>query len=186
MLIIGPLFIAATFALNALKVEPFATYFYLFAWCGLIFSFDQMIRVREGCSLIARCGVRGFFLLLLWSAAFWYFFELVNFRLQNWYYVFVEDDEALRSFFSMLSFATVFSGIFWIEHYLALRGVGAGGQWKEWHFSVRDLYCMQGLGVLFFALPLLWPSYFFPLVWGAVVLLVAPVNYRRNAEGLLN
>ena len=44
---------------------------------------------------------------------------------------------------------------------------------------------MQVIGALFFALPLLWPSYFFPLVWGAVVLLVAPVNYRRGIDGLL-
>ncbi len=56
----GPLVIAATFALNALKVEPFATYFYLFAWFGRIFSFDQLIRAREGTSLVVRCGVGGF------------------------------------------------------------------------------------------------------------------------------
>jgi hypothetical protein len=181
----GPLFIAATFALNALKVEPFATYFYLFAWCGLIFSFDQLIRKREGASLVGRCGVGGFVQLLLWSAAFWYFFELVNYRLQNWYYIFVEDDEALRTFFSILSFATVFPGIFWIEHYLGLRGTAAEVRWKPWRFSPRSLYCMQAIGALFFALPLLWPSYFFPLVWGAVVLLVAPLNYRRGIDGLL-
>ncbi len=185
MLLAGPLFIAATFALNALKVEPFATYFYLFAWCGLIFSFDQLIRAREGVSLVGRCGLGGFLLLLLWSAACWYFFELVNFRLQNWYYVFVEDDARLRTFFSILSFATVFPGIFWIEHYLTLRAVAADFAWKKWSFSPRGLYALQGVGALFLALPLLWPSYFFPLVWGAVVLLVAPINYRRGLDGLL-
>lgn len=185
ILALGPLFIAATFALNALKVEPFATYFYLFAWCGLIFFFDQLIRRREGASLVVRCGVGGFVQLLLWSAVCWYFFELVNFRLQNWYYIFVDDDAVLRTVFSILSFATVFPGIFWLEHYLFLRGVGVKVQWKKWSFLPRGLRVMQGVGVLFFALPLLWPSYFFPLVWGAVVLLVAPVNYRRGLDGLL-
>ncbi len=185
MLLLGPTFIAITFTLNVLRIEPFATFFYLCAWCGLIFTFDQWIRAREGRSLMARCGLGGFALLLLWSAALWYFFELLNFRLQNWYYVFVVDDGRIRSLFSMLAFATVFPGIFWIEHYLSVRGVAAKVRGKMRSFSPSALYFMQLLGLLFVILPMIWPSYFFPLVWGALVLFFAPINYRRGLDGLL-
>ena len=87
MRLIGPLAIALSFALMCLQVEPFATFFYLFAWFGLIFTFDQLIRAREGHSLIAHCQIGGSALLLFWSSVSWFFFELINFRLDNWYYV---------------------------------------------------------------------------------------------------
>ena len=185
MLLFGPLFIALSFALMLLQVEPFATFFYLFAWYGLVFTWDQLIRAREGRSLVARCGAGGCALILFWSAAGWLFFELINFRLENWYYIFVTDRPWLRLVATFLAFATVFPGIFWIEHYLALRGVAANARWRPLRFSPRGLYLLQALGVLSLVLPLVWPVYFFPLVWGATILLAAPHNNRLGLEGYL-
>ena len=185
MRLIGPLAIALSFALMRLQVEPFATFFYLFAWYGLIFTFDQLIRQREGHSLIAHCTSGGSALLLFWSAVCWFFFELINFRLDNWYYIFVTDQPVLRLVGTFLAFATVFPGIFWIEHYLHLRGIAAGAHWYPLRFSSRGLYLLQLLGVLSLVLPLVWPRYFFPLVWGALILLIAPWNYRLGLNGYL-
>ena len=128
MRLLGPFTIGLSFAFMRLQVEPFATFFYLFAWYGLIITFDQAIRAREGRSLIAQCGIGGNALLLFWSAACWFFFELINFRLENWYYIFVTDQPMLRLIGTFLAFATVFPGIFWIEHYLCLHGVAARTQ----------------------------------------------------------
>ena len=185
MRLIGPLAIGLSFALMCLQVEPFATFFYLFAWFGLIFTFDQLIRAREGHSLIAHCQIGGSALLLFWSSVCWFFFELINFRLDNWYYVFVTDQPALRLLSTFLAFATVFPGIFWIEHYLRLRGVCTDTRWRPLRFSSRGLYLLQLLGVLSIALPLTWPRYFFPLIWGALILLIAPINYRHGLDGYL-
>jgi hypothetical protein len=181
----GPLFIAATFALMALRVEPFANFFYLFAWYGLIFTFDQLIRRREGRSDIASCGP-GFVVLLIWSAAGWYFFEVTNLRLQNWHYVFVVDHPLARPLGTFFSFATVFPGIFLIDRYLRLRGVGAGWRGRPLDFSAASRRRLQLGGVLFLALPMIWPTYFFPLVWGAVFMILAPLDYRTDGQGLLN
>ncbi|MCH2662089.1 hypothetical protein MK163_16730, partial [bacterium] len=52
-------------------------------------------------------------------------------------------------------------------------------------FSPRGLYLLQALGVLSLVLPLVWPVYFFPLVWGATILLAAPHNYRLGLAGYL-
>lgn len=185
MRLLGPLAIVLCFGLMRLQVEPFATFFYLFAWCGLIFTCDQFIRASEDRSLIARCGFGGFALVLCWSAVGWFFFELINFRLENWYYVFVTDQPVLRLIGTFLAFATVFPGIFWIEHYLSLHGIASRAHFRPLSFSNRGLYILQLLGVLSLALPLLWPRYFFPLVWGAVILFLAPINYRLGLEGFL-
>lgn len=179
----GPAFVAVTLVLNLLRVEPFATYFYLFAWYGLILTFDQLIRRREGRSLIACCGP-GFALVLIWSAATWYFFELLNMRLENWYYIFVADQPLLRSIGTFLSFATVFPGILWIDHYLAGRKVCAGRRGPALRFSAAGCRYLQLAGVGCLVLPLVWPGWFFPLIWCSTFLLLAPME-RRTGNGLL-
>jgi hypothetical protein len=184
LLVLGPLFIAASFVLALQRVEPFATFFYLCAWYGLIFALDRLIREREGRSLIGRCGA-GFFLLLFWSAVGWLFFELINLRLQNWYYVFVPAQPALRYSNTLIAFATVYPGIFWIEHYLALRGVGAGGFGRPLRFSARGRRLLQLAGLFCLVLPLLFPTYFFPLIWLALILILAPLHYDRDPGSFL-
>lgn len=185
LLLAGPAFIAACTVLMVLRVEPVASFFYPCAWYGLIFTFDQFIRRREGRSLVTRCGW-GFLLVLLWSAVTWYCFEGLNVRLQNWYYVFVTDDPVARPVGSFMSFATVFPGIFWIDHYLGLRGVAAQVRGPQVRVSPQAQRRLQVAGLACLALPMAWPTVFFPLVWLALALLLAPVNYRRTGDGLLH
>ena len=83
-----------------------------------------------------------------------------------------------------LAFATVFPGIFWIDHYLQLKGVGTL-HGPAIRFSPAGLTLLQLAGVLTLALALLWPRYFFALVWGSAALFVAPLNYRRGWDGML-
>ncbi|MEW6749791.1 MAG: DUF4332 domain-containing protein [Candidatus Latescibacterota bacterium] len=184
LLLAGPLFLATFFVLMLLRCEPFASFFYPCAWYGLIFTFDQLIRRREGRSLIVRCGP-GLLLVLVWSAVTWYFFELLNLRLQNWYYVFVIDHPVVRPISSFVSFATVFPGILWIEHYLGTRRVAWHVPGRPVRLSPRGLCWLQGAGLACLLLPLAWPVSFYPLVWLTLVLVLAPVEYRRTRESLL-
>ena len=185
LLLLGPSVMAAGFALTVLQSEPVATHFYLVAWCGLIFSLDRVIHRLEGRSLIARCGLPGFGLVVLWSTVVWFFFELLNFRLQNWYYVFVTDTAAVRLVGTFVAFGTVFPGIFWIDHVLSRCGLGRSLRGPAIAFTPSKLRLLQVAGVLFLLLPLLLPRYFFALVWGSVFLIVAPHNYRLGLDGLL-
>ncbi|MHC1726248.1 MAG: hypothetical protein AB9866_09610 [Syntrophobacteraceae bacterium] len=41
------------------------------------------------------------------------------------------------------------------------------------------------IGTLFLTLPLLWPNFFFPLVWGAFIFLLEPLNHKHGAPSLL-
>ena len=184
LLLLGPVVIAGCFYLAVAQVEPFASHFYLMAWCGLIFTCDRAIHALEGRSLIRRCGP-GFALLLFWSAVVWFFFELVNLRLQNWYYVFVTDQYAVRLVGTLVAFATVFPGIFWISHLLAHGGFPTSLRARPWRVTPTLLARLQFAGAVMLVLVLLFPRYCFPLVWCCTVLLVAPANYRRGVNGLL-
>ena len=185
LLAAGPTGVAAAFALTVMQVEPVSTHFYLAAWYGLIFTLDRVIHRAEGSSMIGRCGTLGFCQLLFWSAVVWFFFELLNFRLQNWYYVFVIDTRGIRFVVTCFAFGTVFPGIFWIGHTLSLLGLGRSIKGPMVAFSARALALLQVTGVLFAGLALQWPQWFFPLVWGSLILFVAPINFRRGIDGLL-
>ena len=184
LLLLGPAVMASSFALALQQREPFATYFYLFAWYGLIFFLDRLIRRIEGTSLIARCGP-GFVLVLYWSTVTWLFFELLNLRLQNWYYIFAVEDGTLRFAMTMAAFATVFPGIFWIDHVLALKQVASNVRGTGLKFTEGRLRALQLAGVIVLALAMWQPRLFFPLVWSCLALILAPVNYRRGVRGLL-
>ncbi|MGH7542531.1 MAG: DUF4332 domain-containing protein [Gemmatimonadota bacterium] len=173
------------------RVEPFATWFYPFAWYSTLLMTEAAVGRRDG---------RFFFLgrprfalsLFGWSIPFWLFFELLNLRLTNWYYVFVPDGALARWTGILISFATVLPAIF-----LAERALRAYGPWTEgadddplrWgpvvtgsRLGERGLLVLQALGLACLLLPLAWPGIFFPLVWVAVTLIADPWVYRRDRE----
>lgn len=181
---LGPGFLALAFWLNLLRLEPFATWFYLFAWFGVILTVDQLIRRWEGRSLVMRCGLAGFALVMIGSATTWYFFELLNLRLENWYYVFVADGAVRRSVGTLLSFATVFPGILWIDHYLTCRDWPGPCRGPRLFLSAASGRLLQAAGGLCLVLPMVWPRFLFPLVWISTGLLLAPVELRTG-QGLM-
>jgi hypothetical protein len=59
-------------------------------------------------------------------------------------------------------------------------GLGRISPGKALTFSQRGLSWGYVIGALFLVLPLVWPAYFFPLVWGGFVFLFEPFLYRRG------
>ncbi len=182
--------------------EPFATWYYPLAWYSVLVAGDGLH------GLLTRRFVlldRPRFALSLaaWSVPFWLLFELFNFRLANWYYVLVPDDPIARWTGISLSFATVLPAILLSERLLAAAGLGPprlaqeagdgppkrsgeaedgpgdprGG--RRLRVTPKLLRGLQAAGVAMLLLPMVWPHYFFPLVWGFLTLLVDPWVYRR-------
>ena len=108
--------------------------FYAWAWWGWILLLDGACRLRRGHSLLSRLG-RRIPAFLLWSTTFWFFFELLNLRFRNWYYVGVPKPQSLLdllggALFAFACFSTVFTGLFETADALAafgLRGRRGGG-----------------------------------------------------------
>jgi hypothetical protein len=178
-------------------LEPFATWYYPFAWYATLLAADGWIALRGGPgvgagseSVPGATGRGSRFLLfgrpaylatlLVWSAVVWLFFESLNFRLRNWHYVFVPEDPLARWAGIVLSFATVLPAVFVAEALLERLGVGRAARAAPLHVTPALLRNARLAGALMLALPLLWPRTFFALVWLAPALLLEPGNYRRD------
>lgn len=162
-------------------VEPFASWFYVFAWWSYILLLDGWVHLRRGSSMLLS-RPRAFLALLPWSCAFWLFFEVVNWRLANWYYVGLPAVPLARGAGIFISFATVLPGILETADLLRSFGVGEkrGCQGEYWRVTALRRRVMVVIGLAFLFLPLLFPRYFFPLIWGATVLLAEPFLARRG------
>ncbi|MBI1176844.1 DUF4332 domain-containing protein [bacterium] len=160
--------------------------FYAWAWWGYILILDGYAAIARGDSLLTTRW-KYFVPICTWSITFWFFFELINARIRNWYYVgvFPYDEWLAGGVFTVAAFATVFMGIF-----TTVDALGASGLWSTWRgprrqFPRRLTYTLQFIGGTTAALALLFPYYLAPLVWGSFTLIVDPWNYRRGARSLL-
>lgn len=159
-------------------IEPFATWLYPLAWYPTLALLAAAVAARGGRFLLCRPA----FLLsaLAWSVPFWLFFELLNLRLENWYYVFLPRDSAARWLGIALSFATVIPAIIVTER--LLDSLGIARELRTRGVQLPRAPILPALGALMLALALVWPRALFPLVWGGVFLLVDPWVLRRAPE----
>lgn len=173
------LILALATALMLQRVEPFVNYYYITAWYPTLLIVDAAVAARSGrYYLLTR--PRFALSLLAWSAVLWFVFELINFRVANWYYVFLPPQRAVRWIGTTVSFATVLPIVFLAERWLAERGAFVNTRWPGFQVTSRLRRAIVILGLLFVALSLAWPRYFFPMIWGALTLLLEPWNHRRD------
>ena len=166
--------------------EPFSAWYYHFAWLGTLLIGDALVSWTGG------AGRPGRFLLLddaartasllFWSAVLWLFFEAINLRIRNWYYVMLPRETALRWTGEALAFATVLPAVLVAEAALNGFGLARGRRWRALRVDERRLRALPLLGAVMFILPMIWPRYFFPLVWVALAPILEPFVYRRAPE----
>jgi predicted flap endonuclease-1-like 5' DNA nuclease len=180
---IGVLVVAISTAGMLRGREPFASWYYLFAWYGSLLAADGVVAVTGAADGKGRFLLLGrpahLATVLGWSAVIWLFYEAWNFRLQNWYYVFLPNPPVLRWLGTLLSFATVLPAVFLSEAILKGAGIARTTRWRPLRVTSLLLRRLQISGVIMLALVLAFPRYCFPLVWGATTLLVEPLVYRR-------
>jgi hypothetical protein len=176
------LFIAALWGLNQ-DVEPFATWFFSFAWWSYIFLADAVIFARRQESLLMN-RLPELPKLVLASVTCWLIFEVVNFSLGNWHYLGVPQSLFWRWLGYTVAFATVLPGIFQTRDLLAAFGVFARvrGPVREPGTAWMPPATIAGLVMLL--LPFIWPRYFFPLPWLALIFLLDPFCYLGGGKSL--
>ena len=158
--------------------EPFVTWYYAISWYSLILFVDSVRSVCGKQSFIFR-RPHAFAALVFWSAVIWFLFEAFNFRLADWYYVFVPDSRWERIIGSWLSFGTVLPAIFLIEKLMYDFGVFVSGPFFSFSFFRKRCKTVVLAGAACLVLPLVFPRYAFPLIWAWGFLLPLPLVLRR-------
>jgi Domain of unknown function (DUF4332) len=190
-LVLGAVGLAVAFWGLFEDVRSIAQPFYAYAWWSYILLLDGAVALRRGSSLLTtRWHVLA--PVVVWSVSFWFSFELLNLRFQNWYYVGVfagnnAADMVIGPLFGVLSFATVFAGLFETSDFLASLGrhPAEGPRTRARALPIAASYAVQALGAVMVALSLLFPYYLAPLVWGSLTFLLDPWSYRHGARSLL-
>src|SRR5207249_7810702 len=108
--------LVAVAALRFYESPAVATWLYVLAWYPTLLILDQVVVLRGGESLLAQ--PRALVTMLWWSAVIWFLFEAINFRLQDWYYVFLPASLPERWIGITLSLATVVPAVLLPERLL--------------------------------------------------------------------
>ena len=146
-------------------------------WLGYCLVIDGLVYWRTGTSLLTRSPAR-YLGLFLASAPFWWTFELINLRTQNWVYLGAELFSSLEyAFWTTLSFTTVIPAVFGSTEFFASfafvkrlkRGPVVGT-------DRRTTLTFFITGWIMLALLLVWPDVFFLFVWISLYFLLEPVN----------
>ena len=170
----------AAVALLHYDIPPVPTWFYVLAWYPTLVILDQVVVLLGGESLLTR--PRELVVMLWWSAVIWLLFEAINFRLQNWYYVFLPPQRLDRWAGIIISLATVVPAVLLPERLLDRLSVWHDLRARPIQLAVTHLRAAWWVGWAMLALVLAFPRYLYPLTWGAVWLVAEPLLYRRDPE----
>jgi len=147
-------------------------------WLGYCLAVDGLVHWRTGTSLLTR-SPRKYVGLFLLSAPFWWLFELLNVRTQNWTYIGAEIFSSVEyAFWTTLSFTTVIPAVFGSAEFFASfdfvkrltkRGSVIGT-------DKRTTLTFFILGWLMLALLLIFPKIFFGFIWLSLYFILEPIN----------
>ena len=182
----GLLLVAVCWPLNWALPGLRTAYLFFPLWLGYILVMDALVLARAGSSLWTRSR-RDFVLLFVTSAPAWWLFELVNQRTGNWEYLGANTFTPLEYYaLCTLSFSTVMPAVFetaelvrsfgWLQRFASCRPVNPTGR-------LALVLLLAGLAML--SLTLLWPEFFYPLVWISLALIFEPVNRWLGRPNLL-
>jgi hypothetical protein len=182
--ILGLVILLISHVLLLMEIELIASWFYYWAWWSYILIIDSLIyTIKKNSLIMNRKGE--FFLILLWSIVIWTFFEAVNLILQNWYYSNVVPSLVIRWLCYGVAYATVLPALFETTELLESVGLFKNSTVRPITVTTAVQAGLVSLGIVFVFGVLFYPRYCFPLVWGSIIFLFEPINYRWSATSLL-
>jgi len=172
-----------------LKIEPFASWYFPIIWFGYIFLIDATIYRLRGHSLISNHFWK-FIGIVIISALFWWVFEFFNIFLQNWDYQNKGIGTALfqlKHFIkASISFATVLPAVFETWQLLRTFHFFDNNKLEKTHkITKRLLYTLIVLGIVLLILPMVYPKYFFPIIWLSLFFILDPINYLHGSPSII-
>lgn len=194
-----------------LHVPDISNFYFPIVWFGYIIALDGFSGDKTGASLW-RTSKTLFLVMIPISAGFWWLFEAFNLGVHSWHYVGSNFTPVGFVLYASVCFSTVLLAV-WETAACIGRGVSPESQTRAFFAPLmrnrrleNDLptnsatrighgvsakqiqLLMIGsvlLGVAFIILPVLFPLYAFPLIWGALFFLLDPANYWLGRPSLI-
>jgi hypothetical protein len=188
MLYVGLLIMVVSEAATLMRIEPFWSWNTPIAWTGFIIFADTVVWRARGTSWI-RSAPREFTALALVSIPLWLVFEGYNQLIDNWHYVGLPENAALRYFGYAWSFATIWPAIFEGAEMIAVVRAGKARTSLPGPPDVPGLPVLSGaIGALMLAGPFFVSSavarYLAAPIWLGFILLLDPINARLGGASL--
>lgn len=183
----GIVLVLVSWVLNWTLDGPRTHIFFFPLWLGYALLVDGLVFIRRGSSILARSRVR-FALLFVVSAPAWWLFELFNWHTQNWHYHGAELFSDLEyAVLATLAFSTVMPAVFetaeLVRSFVKVdrmpRGprVAASG-WVTLGFFAAGVVLLIGIT--------LFPTVFYPFIWGTLFCLIEPANVWLGRPSLFD
>lgn len=156
-------------------------------WLGFILTMDSLVYLRKGTSLIKR-STSLFIGLFIVSAPVWWLFEILNYVIKNWQYDGREYFTDMEYFLlASLSFSTVIPAVFEAAEFIgSFNWINKFQSRALLSKDERTLSRLFLIGIISLMLLLVFPAYFYYLVWLSVYLVIEPVNIRLKNPSLLD
>ena len=183
---LGLLLIAVFWPLNWLLSGPRTHWGFFPLWLGYCLLVDGIVAKRSGTSLLTRSW-RKYIGLFLISAPVWWLFEVLNWRLGNWFYdgrdLFTNIEYFLLA---SVAFSTVIPAVFGtaelVSNFGWIQNLGSGLKINTNKITTLGFFVA---GWIMLGLMLIWPLYFFPFVWLSIYFITEPVNVWLGNRNLV-
>ncbi len=168
------------------KIQPFANWYFPLVWAGYILVVDALIYKLRHHSLISNKPWQ-FLGMIIISSLLWWIFEFMNLGIQNWNYSDIPHMRpATANLYGTLAFATVLPAFFQTVELIRTLHVFDHKKLKKKHnITKRFLHGMMTVGIITFLLPLIFPKYFYPLVWVTFFFILDPINYLHKQPSII-
>lgn len=161
------------------KLEPIIGFFYVTSWWSYIILLDSIVSSRSGKPVVLNRTLPACIII---SCGFWCFFELINLRLENWFYINVPYSTSLRYAGYLLAYGTVIPAI--ILTAAAVQPLFASLKAPSLaipRYSSRAI----SLGIILFLSTIIFPKYLFALAWAFAIPLIDGINYRAGFRSFM-
>ncbi len=172
------LYVAGHIALAA-RWEPLIYFFFVTSWWAYIIILDTILWLRSGKPMFLNRNLPE---MVMISCGFWCVFELINLRLENWFYINLPFKAPVRYSGYFLAYGTVIPAI--CLTFEAVYPFFASLRTRP--FTVRS-YAARAImtGTFLFFLTLLMPGYLFGLAWVFGIFVTDGINYRAGYRSFM-
>lgn len=161
------------------RYEPLINFFFVTSWWAYIILLDTLLSRKTKKFALLNRHLPG---MIIISCGYWCFFEIMNLRLQDWYYINIPYNAIMRYVGYFLAYGTVIPAICLTAQ--ALEPVLPHLRTRP--FSVPNYFtraCLAGSAL--FVLALAVPEYFFGLTWVFGILVIDGFNYRAGRRSFM-